>query len=65
MKDRRTLRIKQVSEVTGVPASTIYEWLREDRHADINFPRPVRLAARTVAWYSDEIQDWINSRPRV
>lgn len=28
------------------------------------FPKRVRLGACRVAWYADEVDDWIASRPR-
>lgn len=65
METRQIWRIKTVSEHVGAAPSTVYEWLREDKHADLNFPKPVKIGARASGWYSDEVMDWINSRPRV
>jgi prophage regulatory protein len=59
MKERKILRIAGVCEVTGAKPPTIYEWVRKGR-----FPKPVKLGPRFSGWYSDEVQEWINSRPR-
>ena len=46
--------------MTGLSSSFIYEKMNEGE-----FPAAVRIARGiTVAWYEDEIQAWINSRPR-
>jgi prophage regulatory protein len=51
------LRDRQVTEVTGVPRSTLYEMI--DRG---EFPRPIRLSPRIVAWSAREIADWQRKR---
>lgn len=62
---RTILRIRKVSDATGAATPTIYQWVREGK-----FPKPVALStdkhgrARSSGWYSDEIQAWIDSRPR-
>jgi prophage regulatory protein len=33
--------------------------------AAAKFPKRLRLGACRVAWYADEIEEWIDSRPRV
>ncbi len=48
------LRLREVTRVTGLARSTIYKLIREGR-----FPRPVKLAARAVAWRSDVVNAWI------
>lgn len=54
------LRLPAVEDATGLKKSAIYQRLREGR-----FPQPVRLGAKAVAWRSEEVQQWIDSRPRV
>lgn len=57
----KLLRRKQVQAITGVPPSSMYAMI-----ARRQFPAPYRLGgARAVAWRSDEIEAWINSRPSV
>jgi prophage regulatory protein len=51
------IRRKQVEARTGLPCSTIYE-----RMAAGEFPRPVRVGARSVGWIETEISEWIAGR---
>ena len=53
------LRLMKVEEITGLKKSAIYARIKAK-----TFPIPVRLGAKAVAWRSDEIQEWINDRPR-
>lgn len=50
----RLLRLSAVKEITGLSRSTIY--------ADANFPRPVKIGERAVAWVEEEIRGWIDAR---
>lgn len=43
----------------GVCKTQLYNWVRQGK-----FPRPVNMGGRAVAWYSDEVDQWINSRER-
>ena len=51
------LRMPKVTQLTGLSRSTIYRMV--DRG---EFPRPVPLTSRTVAWSSSEIDRWIQER---
>lgn len=53
----RVLRRRTVETLTGLARSTIYE-----RMARGEFPRPIRLGPRTVAWLASEIDAWITAR---
>lgn len=55
----RLLRLAQVEIITGLKKSAIYEKIKTG-----TFPVAVRLGSRSVAWRSDEIQRWIEKRPR-
>ena len=50
----RLLRLDAVKELTGLSRSTIY--------ADANFPKPVKIGERAVAWVEHEIKDWVSAR---
>ncbi len=39
------LRLRHVLAVTGLPRSTLYSYIAEN-----NFPKPVQLGPRAVAW---------------
>ena len=51
------LRRKQVEAQTGLARSTIYKLIAQG-----NFPAPVRITAKAVAWPSNQVADWIASR---
>jgi len=51
------LRRKQVEARTGLPRSTLYQLIAEG-----GFPKPVRLASRSVGWLETDINEWILSR---
>ena len=53
------LRKPIVMERTGLANSTLYYLIAKG-----DFPTPVKLGARSVAWKSSEIDEWINSRER-
>ena len=54
---RRLLRLPEVSFLVGLRRSAIY-----DKISKGEFPAPVHLGPRAVAWPSNEIDDWIDSR---
>jgi prophage regulatory protein len=54
---RRILRLPQVVEATGETRSTIYKRIQEGE-----FPKPVRLGAKSVGWVEDEIAEYNNAR---
>jgi len=52
------LRRPAVEEVTGLSRSTIYEMM--DRG---EFPRPIRIGRRAVAWPEGSVLSWLAARP--
>ena len=50
---QRFLRRTDVQDFTGLPVSTLYELM--DRG---EFPKPIKLSARTVAWLENEVIEW-------
>jgi len=52
-------RMPLVEEKTGLKKSQIYELIARGE-----FPAPVKLGKRASAWRSDEVDRWINNRPR-
>jgi len=62
---RRLISKSQVLQLIGDPAySTVWEWMRAG-----TFPLPIELGppggrSSMIAWYADEIVDWIANRPR-
>ncbi|HDR9076027.1 TPA: AlpA family transcriptional regulator [Burkholderia vietnamiensis] len=57
------LRIKELTQKTGLARSTIYDKLNaSSKQYDATFPKPVRLGASSVGWISSEVDQWIASR---
>jgi prophage regulatory protein len=52
------LRIAMVVRVTGLGRSTIYRMI-----ASAEFPSPVRLTNRAVAWRRTDLEKWSEARP--
>lgn len=66
MKEQQTntrlnhyLRRKQVEAITGLARSTIYDLMGRGQ-----FPRPIKLTEKAVAWSERDIADWLSSRPK-
>ncbi|WP_420326560.1 helix-turn-helix transcriptional regulator [Mameliella sp.] len=53
----RLLRRREVENRTGLSRSTLYDWMKRGE-----FPRPVKLGARIVAWRETDIVAWLESR---
>ncbi|SUZ32826.1 hypothetical protein ROE7235_02589 [Roseibaca ekhonensis] len=53
----KLLRRPEVEARTGLSRSTIYAWISAGE-----FPQPVKLGARLVAWRESDIGDWLESR---
>lgn len=51
------IRLPKVMEITGLKRSTIYNGMR-----DGSFPNAVRLSARAIAWRTQEVNEWCESR---
>ena len=50
----RLLRRPAVEAITGLSRSGIYELMARG-----DFPRPMRIGPRAVAWRESDIQEWI------
>ena len=53
------LRRPEVQAITGLSCAGIYKLMRSGK-----FPEPIKVTSRAVRWKSEEIQSWIESRPR-
>ncbi|WP_319823847.1 AlpA family transcriptional regulator [Thalassovita sp.] len=54
---QKLLRRPEVEARTGVSRSTLYDWMKRGE-----FPQPLKLGARLVAWREGDIDDWLDSR---
>ena len=59
MQQLRILRRPEVEKICGLCHSRI-----QQLEAQGLFPRRVRISDRAVGWRSDEIDEWLASRPR-
>lgn len=53
----RLLRINDVLKICGLSRATLYREI-----ALHDFPAPLRISARSVAWLQDEVMQWVESR---
>ncbi|SHJ37079.1 transcriptional regulator, AlpA family [Ruegeria lacuscaerulensis ITI-1157] len=53
----RLLRRPEVENLTGLSRSTLYDWMKRG-----DFPQPVKLGVRLVAWRESDIVVWLQSR---
>lgn len=53
------LRLPMVMRITGLARSTIYKLIAQNQ-----FPAPIKLSKRAVAWLQSEIESWVSSRVR-
>jgi len=53
----RLLRITEVLSISGLTRATLYREI-----AQHDFPAPLRISARSVAWLQDEVMQWVESR---
>lgn len=54
------LRMPTVMRMTGLGRSTIYRLM-----ADRQFPSPVKLGRRAVAWRRSDLDRWSQTRPEI
>lgn len=58
-KRERLLRRPEVEARTGLSRSTLYDWMKRGE-----FPQPVKLGARLVAWKESDVSEWLESRKK-
>lgn len=57
LKQKRLMRLQEVKRQTGIGRSSIYLKIKAG-----NFPHPIKLGARTVAWLESDIDAWIEQQ---
>ncbi len=62
IKDRRIQRPKVVMARTGLGRTSLWS---KSRDPDDPFPAPVQIGPNSIAFYEDEIDLWLETRPRV
>ena len=58
-QQERLLRRPEVEKRTGIPTSSLYRLMRAGQ-----FPTPIKIGTRAVAWSEAEIAEWLADRPR-
>ncbi len=53
----RILRIREVSEQTGLSKSSIYKQIRLGK-----FPRAVKLTKRASGWHEEAVREWMMNK---
>ena len=53
----KLLRRPEVESVTGLSCSTLYDWMKRGE-----FPQPVKLGTRLVAWRQSDVTAWLEAR---
>ena len=56
---RRVIRLKEVLALTGLSRSTVFALQKKGI-----FPQSIKIGPRASAWYEDEVQHYIKTRPR-
>ena len=57
---RRVIGIAELCRILGRSRSSVSRYLA---NPSLSFPRPVRLGPRNRAWYSDEVEAWVEACP--
>lgn len=53
----RVIKLKDVINTTGLSRSSIYAYMAKGE-----FPKPIQLGPRAVAWVEKEVQGWLQVR---
>ena len=59
MVEKLLYRLDEVLVITGLSRSVVYEMMSRRE-----FPAPVRISPRSVAWHREDIEKWVDSRPQ-
>jgi len=57
----KIIRLKEVTEITGLAKSTIYAKMSSENPAS-RFPKNLSLGGSATGWLESEVIDWINQR---
>lgn len=59
----KIIRCREVQERCGISRSSLYEKLNpKSLRYDKEFPKPLKLGAKSVGWLESDVQTWINNR---
>ena len=58
VQHRTILRLEKVLYSTGLSRSVLYDLIKKGE-----FPRQRKISQKSIGWFSDEVQAFIDSRP--
>lgn len=59
---RGLIRMRELVRKLSVSRSMIYQWMNKDgRYHLAEFPKPIRIGVRLIAWRSDDIDEFITN----
>jgi len=53
----RLIRMRELRKLIGLSHATIYRYIKNG-----NFPKPIKLSERSVAWRLTDIENWIKEK---
>lgn len=56
--DKKLLRRSEVEKITGLSRTSIYRMMNDNE-----FPRPLRIGKRSVAWREVDLTEWLENLP--
>ena len=56
--EKRALKLEEVLGLVSLSSATVYRMMSRGE-----FPRSVRIGVRATRWRSDEVEEWLASRP--
>ena len=59
-RQMQLLKSAEVVERVGIGHQTLRRWVRAGK-----FPAPIQIGPRRIAWLIEDIEEWLDSRPRV
>lgn len=63
VSSRKVLRCKQALLKLGISRSSFYaKAQKSSRYFDPTFPKPVALGLRSVGWFEDELDAWLDQQ---
>ncbi len=60
MSDLKVIKIAKVKELTALSAASIYRLMKKGA-----FPKQIKLAERSSAWFSEEIYNWLEKKKNI
>ena len=60
MEFPKLIRIKTVLEITTLSVATIYRLMAKGQ-----FPKQIKLAERSSAWFAEEIYNWLEKKKNI